>query len=106
LKKSFLSLILATVPARSHLLLAHTISLSPTFGLNIILTTPKPCGGHPSKLSDTDIHHAMHLINLGKADNAAQVTQILQNITNTTLSTEAVCLRLKGAGWKAVVKKK
>jgi transposase len=68
--------------------------------------TPKPCGGHPAKLSDTDIHHAMHLINSGKADNAAQVTQILRNIKNTTLSTEAVRLRLKGAGWKAVVKKK
>jgi hypothetical protein len=48
----------------------------------------------------------MHLINSGKADNAVQVTQILRKVTNTSLSTETVRLRLKEAGWKAVVKKK
>ena len=36
--------------------------------------TPKPSGGRPAKLSDTDVRHAMCLINSGKADNAAQVT--------------------------------
>jgi hypothetical protein len=38
---------------------------------------PKPSGGHPTKLSEADIHLAYHLINSGKADNASQVTQML-----------------------------
>src|SRR5258706_15272306 len=40
---------------------------------------PKPHGGCPTKLSDTDIHHACHLISSGKADNSTQVTKLLQN---------------------------
>src|SRR5258706_15602075 len=67
---------------------------------------PKPHGGHPTKLSDTDICHACHLISSGKADNSTQVTKLLQNITNKSLSAETVHLKLKKAGWKAVVKKK
>ena len=67
---------------------------------------PKPHGGHPTKLSDTDIRHACCLISSGKADNSTQVTKLLQNITNKSLSAETVCLKLKKAGWKAVVKKK
>src|SRR5258708_25886841 len=66
---------------------------------------PKPYGGCPTKLSDTDIHHACCLISSGKADNSTQVTKLLQNITNKSLSAETVCLKLKTAGWKAVVKK-
>ena len=67
---------------------------------------PKPHGGCPTKLSDTDIHHACCLISSGKADNSTQVTKLLQNITNKSLSAETVHLKLKKAGWKAVVKKK
>src|SRR5258705_1838893 len=67
---------------------------------------PKPHGGCPTKLSDTDIHHACCLISSGKADNSTQVTKLLQNITNKSLSAETVCLKLKKADWKAVVKKK
>ena len=67
---------------------------------------PKPSGGRPSKLSDTDIRHACRLINSGKADNSSQVTRILQNINKTSLSIETVRKGLKKAGWKAVVKKK
>src|SRR6266478_1792263 len=66
----------------------------------------KPHGGRPTKLSDTDICHACCLISSGKADNSTQVTKLLQNITNKSLSAETVCLKLKKAGWKAVVKKK
>src|SRR6266436_9349627 len=54
----------------------------------------------------TDICHACCLISTGKADNSTQVIKLLQNITNKSLSAETVCLKLKKAGWKAVVKKK
>ena len=46
----------------------------------------KSSGGHPSELSPADIHHAVHLINTGKADNATQVAHSLQAITNQSLS--------------------
>ena len=67
---------------------------------------PKSSSGHPSKLSPTNICHAVHLINTGKADNATRVTQSLQSITNQSLSTQTICHHLKRAGLKAVVKKK
>ena len=53
-----------------------------------------------------DVRHALRLINSGKADNSAQVTRMLRNITNQDLSSETVCQQLKKVGWKAVVKKK
>ena len=53
-----------------------------------------------------DVRHALYLINSGKADNSAQVTRMLRNITNQDLSSETVCQQLKKVGWKAVVKKK
>ena len=67
---------------------------------------PKSSGGHPSKLSPTDMHHAIHLINSGKAENATHVARSLQSITNQSLSHETICTHLKKAGLKAVVKKK
>ncbi|KAI6040029.1 hypothetical protein EDC04DRAFT_2546998, partial [Pisolithus marmoratus] len=41
---------------------------------------PKALGGHPSKLSPANIHHAQHLITSGKAENTVQVTKALGNI--------------------------
>ena len=35
----------------------------------------KATGDHPSKLSSANIHHAIHLISSGKAENAVQVTK-------------------------------
>jgi DDE superfamily endonuclease len=67
---------------------------------------PKAIGGHPSKLSPTNICHAQHLITSGKAENAVQVTKALTNIINQPLSANTVCLHLKKAGMKAVVKSK
>ena len=67
---------------------------------------PKSSGGRPSKLSPTNIYHAVHLINTGKADNATQVTQSLQSITNQSLSTQTIHCHLKRAGLKAVVKRR
>src|SRR5260221_4142266 len=106
LNKSSHSLILAIMPIRSQLLLAIMPPLSLCSGLKHHPDVPKPHGGHPTKPSDTDICHACHLISSGKADNSTQVTKLLQNITNKSLSAETVCLKLKKAGWKAVVKKK
>src|SRR5258708_20429283 len=65
---------------------------------------PKPHGGCPTKLSDTDICHACHLISSGKADNSTQVTKLLQNITNKSLSAEPVCINLKKATCHVLVK--
>ena len=48
----------------------------------------------------------MCMISSGKAENAVQITRTLQTITNHDLSPETVCLHLKKAGMKAVVKKK
>jgi Transposase len=67
---------------------------------------PKPSGGRPLKLSPTDVCHAVCLINTGKADNAAQVAQSLQTITNDSVTHQTVHSHLKKAGLKAVVKKK
>ena len=66
----------------------------------------KAIGGCPSKLSPTNICHAQHLITLGKAENAVQVTKALSNIINQPLSANTVHLHLKKAGMKAVVKSK
>src|SRR5258708_27689222 len=66
---------------------------------------PSPLGVIQSNFL-TDIWDACCFINSGKADNCSQVTKMLQNVTNKSLSSETVCLRLKKAGWKAVVKKK
>src|SRR6266436_2779059 len=67
---------------------------------------PKSSGGHPSKLSPTDMCHAICLINSGKAENATHVARSLQSITNQSLSHETICTHLKKAGLKAVAKKK
>ena len=66
----------------------------------------KPLGGCPTKLSATNIHHAVHLIGSGKAGTAVDVAKTLSNITNQPLSAQTVCHCLKKAGMRAVVKKK
>src|SRR6266567_8496475 len=56
--------------------------------------------------SPTNIRHAVHLITTRKAENVVQVTKSLKNITNQSRSPSTVCLHLKKAGMKAVVKTK
>src|ERR1700761_3928315 len=63
-------------------------------------------GGHPKKLSPSNIHHAIHLISTQSAENAVQVTKTLTNIINQPLSPSTTCFHLKKAGMKAVVKTK
>ena len=66
----------------------------------------KSTGGHPSKLSPANVHHAIHLISTQKAENAVQVTKTLTNIINQPLHPNTVCQHLKKTGMKAVVKQK
>ena len=66
----------------------------------------KSTGGHPSKLSPTNIRHAQHVITSGQAENAVQVIKALVNITNQPLSASTIHTCLKKSGIKAVVKSK
>ena len=66
----------------------------------------KSIGGRPSKLSPSNIRHAIHLISTQKAENAVQVTKTLTNIINKPLSPSIVHLHLKKARMKAIVKTK
>ena len=66
----------------------------------------KAIGGCPPKLSEADTHYAQHLITSRKAENASQITQIFQEITNQPLTSQTTRNHLKKAGLKAVVKAK
>ena len=62
--------------------------------------------GHPPKLSEANTHYAQHLITFRKAENATQVTQILQQVTDQSLTSQTTRNHLKRAGMKAMVKAK
>ena len=62
----------------------------------------KAAGGHPFKLSSTNMCHAICLISSGKAENAVQVTRVFTNVVNQPLSATTVCRLLKKTGMKAV----
>jgi len=66
----------------------------------------KSTGGHPCKLSPSNVQYALCLITSHKAENAVEVTKTLQDITNQPLSSKTVCRALRNTGLKAVVKKK
>jgi len=93
---------------------AHQISLSTGFNISTISRlrsrhrpyTKKPIGGRPSKLSDADIRYAQRLISSRKAENATQITHILKQITNHSLTSQTTRNHLKKTGMKAVVKAK
>ena len=65
----------------------------------------KSIGGRPSKLSPTNIRHAVHLLSTNKAENAVQVARHLRDITHMTLSPQTARWHFKKAGPKAVVRK-
>jgi transposase len=67
---------------------------------------PKNPPGRPSKLTAANLHHALYLITSQKAENAAEVTRTLMDITNQPISSQTVRRHLKKAGMKAVVKRK
>ena len=66
----------------------------------------KSLGGRPSKLSTTNIWHAIHLISAGKAETAVDIAKSLAPIIGTSVSSQTVARHLKQAGMKAVVKQK
>ena len=66
----------------------------------------KAPAGHPPKLSEADTRYVQHLITSRKAENASQVTQILQEITNQSLTSQTTRNHLRNTGMKAVVKTK
>ena len=67
---------------------------------------PRAAGGQPSKLTPTNVHHAIHLLGSGRAKNAVQVTREHRDITNTSLTPQTVRRHLRKAGSESVVKKK
>ena len=90
---------------------SHPKLVFPLLPYPVTLQTPplppkKSPGGRPSKLSDQDTRYALRLIGTGKADNAVQVTQSLQNIINQPLSAKTVHPHLSEAGIEAVVKRR
>ena len=66
----------------------------------------KSSGGCHSKLTPANIGYAKQIVHMGKADNAVQVTKALQDVTNQSISSQAVCCNLKKYGLRPVVKKK
>jgi len=66
----------------------------------------KAPAGRPSKLSAADTRYAQYLISSRKAENASQITQILQEITNQSLTSQTTRNHLRKTGLKAVVKAK
>ena len=66
----------------------------------------KHTGGCPSKLSEADTRYAQHLITSKKAENASQITQILKEITNQSLTSQTTHNHIKKARMKSAVKTK
>ena len=58
----------------------------------------KSLGGCPTKLSETNICHAISLIGSGRAENAAQVTKSLRDVVNQPISTQTIQSGLKNVG--------
>jgi DDE superfamily endonuclease/Transposase len=93
---------------------AHAISLATGIGTSTITRLHKKhyphihvsSGGHPPKLSDTNIRHAAHLLSSGKADTAVDVTKTLSSIISQPLSAQTTRRYLKKHGLKAAVKQK
>ena len=79
---------------------------SPEFAENIVLTYKMFQMDILQSFLRTNTHHAQHLITSRKAENATQITQILQQVTNQSLTSQTTRNHLKRAGMKAVVKAK
>ena len=67
---------------------------------------PKPSGGCPSKLSFTASRHIIRFIGSGKVETAVDVSRILQDTLNTSISAETMQRNLKSTGLKFMVKSK
>ena len=69
-------------------------------------TISKSVGGCPQKLSPANTQYAIHCIASQKAENATEVTNTLQDMTNTFFLVKTVQRALRGTGMKAVTKQK
>ena len=70
------------------------------------LELQKSSGGHPTKLSTTNVKYARQIIRMGKVDNATEAAKTLQDITNTPFSSQTLHQHLKSRGMRPVVKRK
>ena len=50
----------------------------------------KSSGGHPMKLSTTNIEYAHRIIHMGNVDNATEAAKTLQDITNSPFSSQTL----------------
>ena len=70
--------------------IASTLSLNHStiskFRSKHLPTIPKPNHGRPRKLTPVDVRHATRFIVTGKAENATQVTRVLGDATNKSLT--------------------
>ena len=85
---------------------ATHIASSTGYGIGTISRLHSKHCSQLSKLSPTNIHHAVHLIGSGNASTAIDVTKTLSNIINQPLSVQTVHNSLKKAGMKAVARQK
>jgi transposase len=72
----------------------------------VIPDVSKPTSGRPAKLTATDKRWLVRTVTSGKADNAVQLTQELQNCAGINFSTNTVRRVLKEAGLRALARKK
>ena len=63
-------------------------------------------GGHPEKLSATNITYIKRYIRTSKIKSAVQAARVLSTVNKNKVSSDTVRRKLKSTGWMAVVKKK
>jgi transposase len=56
---------------------------------------PKSSGGRPTKLTTANINYARRIIRMGKVENAIEAAHRLQDITNTSFSSQTLHRHLK-----------
>ena len=90
--------------------IASTLDLSHStvskFRSKHLLDLKRPRHGRSAKLTSADVRYTTRLILTDQTENAAQVTRVLDNLTNKPLTSQTIRNYLKKAGFKTVVKKK
>jgi len=69
-------------------------------------TLSKAAGGHPSKLSLSDLHYSIRQITSQKAEHTTELAKTLQDMNGESISARTIRRALKKVGMKAVVKRK
>ena len=89
-----------------HLMLISITSPSPEFAGNIVLTYKMFQLDILQSFLRANTHYAQHPITSRKAETVIQITQILQQVTDQSLTSQTTRNHLKRASMKAVVKAK